>query len=331
MWCPRCHGVLLSPVSEQSPARGRRNFRWVARTPASRTRPRRHDLPTRRVQTPRYEQIPRWGLTDRPVNSADEPETRLKRWADAAPGLLMLTAALLGLAVVAEGVRYAILLYNRTRLVSPTTLVVSDALVLFAEVASIVIGIAAAAASACWLVTRRREAFEQATLRDPRSERSLVVGCLVPVLSLVMPGVYLTELANTKNDPDRDPLLLRVRIWWALWVINWLLVVIASIWRTRDSLQAQADGVFLAAVLALVGAGVALMTIHIMRSVDGLRWRGGRKAEPTRWVVAVARERTPDAEFHDSAGVDDAGVDDRDREDEAAVESGSEPEKVRTP
>ena len=138
------------------------------------------------------------------VDTADEPETRVERWSDAASGLLMLTAALLGVAVVAEGLRYAILLYNRTRLVSPSTLVISDALVLFSQVASIVIGVAAAVASGCWLVTRRRAVFERAGQRDPRSVRSLLIGCLVPVLSLVLPGVYLTELVERKNGPDRE-------------------------------------------------------------------------------------------------------------------------------
>lgn len=300
VWCPRCHGVLLSPVSAQAPARGRRNFKWVARKPKSKNPQRTPVRTARQVATPKYDQIPRWGLTDRRVDTADEPETRVERWSDAASGLLMLTAALLGVAVVAEGLRYAILLYNRTRLVSPSTLVISDALVLFSQVASIVIGVAAAVASGCWLVTRRRAVFERAGQRDPRSVRSLLIGCLVPVLSLVLPGVYLTELVERKNGPDRDRLLLLVRLWWAMWVVDWILMLLVSIWRTRDSLQARADGVLLAALLCLVAAGVALLTIYLMRSVDELRWRGGRRPDPTRWVVAVPRSRNterPDADI----------------------------------
>ncbi|OLT36789.1 hypothetical protein BJF84_08235 [Rhodococcus sp. CUA-806] len=48
------------------------------------------------------------------------------------------------------------------------------------------------------------------------------------------------------------------------------------------------------------GRGVALLTIYLMRSVDELRWRGGRRPDPTRWVVAVPRSRNterPDADI----------------------------------
>lgn len=287
VWCPRCHGVLLSPVSASAPAAGQRNFKWVARRPRTKSPHRVQPSAPRRTATPKYDEIPRWGLIDRPRTVAQDGESRLVRWAGSASGLLLLVAALLGLAAVAEFVRYGVLLYNRTRLVSRTTLAASDALVLFAQVASVVIGVAAAVASVCWLVDRRRLMFERAGLRDPRSARSIFVGSLVPFLTLALPGVFLTELVDARGRADRDRLRILVRVWWTAWVANWALVLAASLWRLRDSLQAQADGVLLSAVVALIAATVALQAIHLMRRVDGLGWRGGRRASPTRWVVAI--------------------------------------------
>lgn len=287
VWCPRCHGVLLSPVSTQAPATGQRNFKWVARKPRSKSsRPVRR-TPRVDTATPKYDEIPRWGLIDRPQTVLVQREPRLQRWAGAASGLLFLVGALLGLAAVAEFFRYGILLYNRTRLVSQTTLVISDALVMFAGVATVVIGVAAAVAATCWLVDRRRIMFERAGARDPRSARSIFVGSLVPFLTLVLPGVFLTELVDVRGRADRDRLRVLVRVWWAAWVLNWALVLSASLWRLRDSLQAQADGVLFSAVVALVAAALALVTVHLMRRVDGLRWHGAARSAPTRWVVAV--------------------------------------------
>ena len=299
VWCPRCHGVLLSPVSAQAPATGTRNFRWVAKKPRNKTsRPAGPSHP-RRTATPKYDEIPRWGLIDQPVSNVQEREPRLRRWAGAAPGLLVLAASLLGLAAAAELFRYGILLYNRTRLVGQMTLVTSDALVLFAETASIVIGIAAAVGSACWLVDRRRIFFERAGTRDPRSSRTIFVGTLVPVLSLALPGVFLTELADAKAGVGKPRLVRDIRIWWGLWVLNWALVVAASLWRLRDSLQAQADGVLLSAIVALVGVLTALWTVHLLHSIDDLGWRGTHKPSPTRWVVSVPRETVADVPLPD--------------------------------
>ncbi|MBY6411792.1 DUF4328 domain-containing protein [Rhodococcus sp. BP-252] len=292
MWCPRCHGVLLSPVSAQAPAQGIRNFKWVARTPRSGARPPRRTVRRPRT-TPRYDEMPRWGLLDHPVSRPDDHVSRLDRWARSASGLLVLTGALLLLAFVAELVRYGILLYNRTRLIDRTVLVTSDALVLFAEVSAIVIGIAAAVASTCWLVKRRRDFYARAGSRDPRSGRTIFLGCLVPVVSLVLPGVFLTELVDVRGRSDRHRLRMLVRLWWASWTVNWVLILGAALWRTRDSLQAQADGVLFSALLALVGAGMAFFTLRLVRDVESRSLRGADRPAPTRWVVDTSRKTEP--------------------------------------
>ncbi len=262
--------------------------------------------------TPRYEQIPRWGLIDNPVQKNSDDFSRRERWSESAPGLLTLTMALLALACVAELFRYAILLYNRTRLVNPRVLMASDALVVFAEVASIIIGAAAAVAAVSWLVVRREEHFARAGSRDPRSARTMYLGSLVPVLSLVMPGVYLTELVDVRGGIDRTKLSTLVRIWWAVWVLDWALVLTVTLWRFRDSLQAEADGVLLSAVGAVVAAALAFSTLLLIRGIDGQGLRGADRAAPTRWVISVDRSRTAvissDSEAESEIAVNDEKV-----------------------
>ncbi len=292
VWCPRCHGVLLSPVSTQAPAQGVRNFRWVARRPRSKSPRVQSPVAPPASATPRYEQIPRWGLIDNPVPKKSDDPSRRERWAESAPGLLTLTMALLALACVAELFRYGILLYNRTRLVNPRALMASDALVVFAEVASIIIGVSAAVAVVSWLVVRRSEHFARAGSRDPRRATTMYLGSLVPVLSLVMPGVYLTELVDVRGGIERTKLLTLVRIWWAVWVLDWALVLTVTLWRFRDSLQAEADGVLLSAVGAVVAAAVAFSTLLLIRGIDSQGLRGTERAAPTRWVISVVRSES---------------------------------------
>ncbi len=104
-WCPRCQGVLLSPVDTRRPAPvAGRNFRWVARSPYPPEVRRRTG--TSPGPTPRYRQIPRWGLLDPPPDEREAPARRTDAVADLAPTLLACTALVFGLATLAEAFRY---------------------------------------------------------------------------------------------------------------------------------------------------------------------------------------------------------------------------------
>jgi len=277
-WCPRCQGVLLSPVDTDRPAPpAARNFRWVARSPYPPIARRRRE-PRRLGPTPRYTQVPRWGLLDPPPEEPDDRLTRIEAAADLAPTLLACTAIVFGLAALAEAFRYGLLVFNRVRLVDPLTLALSDSIVWATQLSAPLVALAAAVASVCRLVVTRRQVFAARGLADPRSPRSLAAGVLVPVVNLVMPGVYLTEIAGG----DRRT-LTAVRIWWAAWAADGLLVAVGLLWRGRDSLQAQADGVVLAAVTAAVAAATALLTLCVMRRFDGLDLLG-RPQRTTRWI-----------------------------------------------
>ncbi|WP_433608962.1 DUF4328 domain-containing protein [Prescottella agglutinans] len=289
-WCPRCQGVLLSPVDTDRPAPPTaRNFRWVARSPYPPIARRRRPAP-RLGPTPRYTQVPRWGLLDPPPEEPDDRLTRTEAAADLAPTLLACTAIVFGLAALAETFRYGLLVFNRVRLVDPLTLAVSDSMVWATQLSAPLVALAAAAAAVCRLVVIRRQVLGARGLADPRTPRALAAGVLVPIVNLVMPGVYLTEVA----DGDRRT-LTAIRIWWGAWVVNGLLVAVGLLWRGRDTLQAQADGVALAAVTAAVAAATALLTLHVMRRFDGLDLLG-RPQRPTRWINVPATDQPAPAE-----------------------------------
>ncbi|WP_329414804.1 DUF4328 domain-containing protein [Nocardia vinacea] len=281
-WCPRCRGVLLSPAPIDAPAE-RRNYRWVARRPDQRSRKLSSGRPRPPVETPRYQQIPRWGLLDPPVESASAPQRPLDRLTNRAGALLMATAAVFAIAACAELGRYLILLRNRTRLIPSWLLHISDAMVWLSALVGLALGLITAIAMLGWLIETRRAAFAAAGRRDPRLVRTLALGCLIPVVNLLWPGVFLTETVAVRPDPRT---LRAVRIWWVGWVLGAGCTVAALLWRTADTLQAKADGVLFTAFTDLVAAGVAVLTLWVQRSMAG-RDLFGRSRTARRWVIAV--------------------------------------------
>ncbi|WP_069165292.1 DUF4328 domain-containing protein [Nocardia altamirensis] len=281
-WCPRCRGVLLSPAPIDAPAE-RRNYRWVARRPDHRVRRPAAGRPASR-ETPRYTQIPRWGLIDQPAPAAtDAVSSPFARLTARVSTLLIATAAVFGVAAFAEVLRYVLLLRNRTRLIHPALLFCSDALVIGAALLAVVLALLAALGVLGWLIRTRRATFAAAGRDDPRSVRMLVLGSLIPVVNLLWPGVFLTEMVAQRDDPRA---LHAVRIWWAAWVFGGLVAAAALLWRTADSLQVKADGVLFTAGTDLVAAAVAVLTLAMIRTVEQQDLRG-RSRSARRWVVAV--------------------------------------------
>ncbi|MGQ4618312.1 DUF4328 domain-containing protein [Nocardia sp. R7R-8] len=281
-WCPRCRGVLLSPGPIDAPA-DRRNYRWVARKPDHRRRAQSPVRPAPPSRTPRYTQIPRWGLIDPPPQTGGAVRHPFGKLTDSVIRLLVATAVVFGLAAVAELARYAVLLRNRTRLIHPAVLYASDAFVIGTAVLAIGLALLAAAAAVGRLIEIRRSAYAAAGRRDPRSPRALAFGCLVPVVNLLWPGVFLSEVAAVQGDPRTGR---AVRIWWAAWVFGGLVAVAALLWRAADSLQAEADGVLFTAFTDAVAAVVAVLTLWVLRTIAGHDLLGrGRTAR--RWLIAV--------------------------------------------
>lgn len=216
------------------------------------------------------------------MSSSPTRSTPLATLADLAPWLLLVTAGMFGLAALAEVGRYLILLHNRTRLIAPLLVRLSDASVV--TFAGLALPVALAAALAClgWLVETRRSAFERAGQAEPRGVRMMMVGCLVPVVNLVAPGVLLTELARRTS-----PRMVRVvRVWWCGWVLGAVMSVVAVLCRWADSLQAKADGVLFTALTDVVAAGVALLSLWVIREASG-RDVFGRVHRPKRLLAAL--------------------------------------------
>ncbi|NEW38302.1 DUF4328 domain-containing protein [Nocardia cyriacigeorgica] len=274
--------MLLSPGPIDAPAE-RRNYRWVARRPDH--RPRGPVAPGRTgpTPTPRYTQIPRWGLRDVPAPVAAAPRRPLNVLAGWLPGLLVGVALMFGIAAGAELGRYLLLMHNRTRLIDPLLLNFSDAMVNASALFAAVLALLAAIGAVGWLIEARHAAYERLGRRDPRSPRTLVLGCVIPVVNLLWPGVYLTEMVAGRDDPRA---LRAVRVWWAVWIFGGACAVAALFWRTADSLQAEADGVLFSAFTDAVAAAVAVATLWVVRVVEG-RDLLGRAHMAHRWVVAA--------------------------------------------
>ena len=276
-WCAYCHGVLLAPSRVDAPAPVRA-YRWVARPPEKPWRP--PSVPSRSGPTPRYDHVPPWGLLDPPPSPTHVLRRPLGRFAALLRPLLIVTAALFLLASLAELGRYGVLLVNRSRLISPIVLAISDALVWACAGLALLLGLLSALAAVGWLIDRRRVRFAELGRSDPRRVRTLVTGCVVPVVNLVAPGVFLTEMVSGRSRRRA------VRVWWCVWLVGAGFAVAALAWRTAETLQAQANGVLFTAVSDVVAAAVAATTLWLVGELDGRDVRG-RSREPRRLLVAT--------------------------------------------
>ncbi|MGY0502505.1 DUF4328 domain-containing protein [Nocardia sp. FBN12] len=281
-WCPRCRGVLLSPGKVDAPP-AQRNYRWVARRPDHRTRKAGATTPAPLGPTPRYTETPRWGLLDPPPSASPAPERPLRGLAARRDRLLVATTIAFLLAGLAEYGRYLILLQNRARLIPGWLLSISDATVLVFGVIAPICALVAAVSLVAWLIEARTIVFTAYGKRDPRRRWSLIAGCLVPGVNLIWPGVFLIELLGGDPDPRSRR---AVRIWWAAWVFSGLLLLAATLWRDASTLQAEADGVSFTGFTNLCAAGFAVLTLWMVRTLEGRDLRGEVRSAH-RWVMAA--------------------------------------------
>ena len=257
-WCAKCGGALLSPSTRDTPPE-QRNFRWVARSPVPRQR-RRPNLPTPEQQA----EPPNWGSEQELRAAARPSQDQIRRIGEYAN--LLVRVAMIGFAVAAgaEIVRYALLVFNRERLVWSWAVTLSDFLVWVTGYFSVIAGVCAIVACGAWFVGFRERHFQGRHQIDPRPAWTILVGTLLPVVNLVMPGVFLTEV--TRDSPPQ--LRTRVRRWWLVWIGGTALLVVTLWWRTQHGLQALANDVWLHAASDIVACVVAVLTLRLLAVLE---------------------------------------------------------------
>jgi hypothetical protein len=234
--------------------------------------------------TPRYASTPRWGLIDRiiPAQSTDPHPGRRTASPAALRATLLGAGAVFALAALMHGVRYLLLLINRSTLLPP--LVANGALLMgvLASLAAIAAVIATAVVCTSWLVGRRAAAFARHGQPDPRPEWALWAGCVIPVVNLMWAPVFLIELAAAEHSRAR----LRGPIipWWLAWIFS-TFVSGWAIW-TSGATEPQAVADNTGTVIIAYLAGLAVLVL-LWRVLDGFVRRPVERSLH-RWVVLPA-------------------------------------------
>lgn len=261
--------------------RERMRVRWVATAPGA-PRPRRA-APRPYTGPPSYAAPPRWGFphlawrwpTAVPgtPTGTQAPSQRLRMIARNAATVLWTLAVLAGIAGAGEFWRYLLLLDSRDSALTPGVVGTSDALVLSFSLLTFVLALFAFAATLWWLFVARSAAAEDSGLQPPRPAWQVLLGTLVPGPNLVLAGSILAELehAALRRPADARPRPSRlVLAWWSAWVANGLLLALTVVWRMRDGVQADADGVVLSGLTDVSAAAVAVLTALLVRRVTRL-------------------------------------------------------------
>ena len=234
--------------------------------------------------TPYYSSTPRWGLKDgvRTTSLAQKKPF----WQELAGRIdLVLKATMIGLgaAALSQLWRHWLLLWNQKHLLSAWSVAVSDFFVVVTGIVALALAALSALCLCCALIDFRNRFFSGKGEWDPRSQVVLLVGCLVPVLNIVMPGVFLIEIASVSKGSTNLHLLKLVRIWWVSWIASWVAFVVMQLWRLLDGLVALANSVLLAAFVDLV----ALVCVFISaKLVEELRNTDNPTSATRRWVVS---------------------------------------------
>lgn len=257
--------------------------RWVASVPpgvARRTRARRR-LPY--LGPPAYSSPPRWGFpalawrwpTTVPGATAEQPVTvdRVRTVGGHASAMMWALATLAVLAAAGEIWRYVLLVRSRTGALSSGLVSMSDALVTIAAVLTLAFSVLAVVVALWWLQLARQAAARVTDQTPPRGDGQVLTYLLVPGLNLVMAGVILAELEHQvlhRSATERVRPTRAVLVWWATWAAAGILFGLTVIWRFRDSVQAEADGVVLTALTDLAAAAVAVLTALMVRRLSTL-------------------------------------------------------------
>lgn len=293
-------------------------YRWIAVRPGAPPPPRRQRRPL--SPTPRYAAIPRWGLVDQvsPAVTTRAAGTRRAPSPTLVRATLLITVIALGAAAAAHALRYVLMLINRTTLLHPLIAGVGLWLGIVAAVIASVATAASAAVLTWWLIARRSAAFAHLHLPETRNDWVMMLGCLLPpwialtgarteafvlgpghhptwvmslaavgcalpLLGLLWPLTYLTELARIEGQAGR----LGKPIW--KWAVVAFVGCAAAVFATVTSIADDAQGIADNTVATTLAYGLVLLAVLAgARIYDGFELRPVHRPAH-RWVVMGAR------------------------------------------
>jgi uncharacterized protein DUF4328 len=238
--------------------------------------------------------IPRWGLQDRfepaaPATPVEPPKTATRM----VQTTVAITMLALAFAVVVHIANYALLLYNRSRLLNPIVAgvatwagVAASVLVFFALITTTVV-------LTNWLVVRRARTYAQlGGVEDPRPPWQLWVCCLVPLVNLFWAPVFVLELARVEGRLSwlRTPIV----VWWCAWWVSFLVSAFSFATSFTTDSQGIANNTVAVTIAYLAALAALLLTV---RMYQGFEHQAVDQRPTTRWVV-VAEDPTPTDAAH---------------------------------
>ena len=230
---------------------------------------------------------------------------------------LAITLIALAVAAVVHVANYALLLYNRSRLLNPIVAgiatwagVTVSVLAFFATIALVVV-------LTNWLISRRAAAYARHELPDPRPAWQLWVGCLVPLVDLFWAPVFVIELARVEGRLAwlRTPIV----VWWCAWWVSFLVSVFAFATSfTRDA-QGIANNTMATTIAYLTALAALLLTLKMYRGFE----HQAVDRPVKRWVMVPDDDATTQAPTPPE-GPQDAEPQDAEPESAPRVESARE-------
>ncbi len=227
--------------------------------------------------------IPRWGLTEHFDGAVDGDVLPERTQVGPTPAFVRtaftVTAVIVGLAVMAHVLRYALLLVNRSILLNPILAgavtwlgVALSVLALFAVIGTGVV-------LTNWLVARRAAAYAVGGTEDPRSPWEIRSGCLIPLANLLWAPVFVTELARVEHRTRTlRPDLIG---WWCTWALSYVLMIWAFATSfTRDP-QGIANNTVTTIIAYLAGLAALVLAFRVFQGFE----RNPVDRPARRWVM----------------------------------------------
>ncbi|KUI35122.1 hypothetical protein AU195_09445 [Mycobacterium sp. IS-1496] len=307
--CPRCQGSLMAPAAPPTPgaewsARQARpggagaaprlpaGYRWIAVRPGAPPPPRARRRPL--GPTPRYPTIPRWGLVEH-FDAVDPTATdsRTGPSGSAVRTTLLITIGVLAAAAAVHGLRYLLLLINRTVLLNPILAGAATWLGVALSVVAAFLVVGSIVLLTNWLIARRGAAYGYRGQPDPRDALRLRLGCLVPFVNLFFAPVFVLELAGVENRTStlRKPII----VWWILWVFS----TVVSVFSVATSFTTDPQGIADNTMITTIAYLMALATLLLAHRVVSGFEQAPVSRPVHRWVMVP--DDSPDTRHDDQS------------------------------